>query len=248
MTAMKHTLELLINPFFALFCLLLLCFLLLRKERYRGLTRGIMLLVCVFILLFGTGWIPRAVTNHLEAMYPVIQQVNPEIKWIVVLGGGRSELPGFPANDLLTGASIKRLVEGVRLLHQLPHARLLLSGGGGSGLNTEAALLKQLSLWFAVPVEKIVLESKTLNTEEQARALASLLHQEPFYLVTSAIHMPRSIGLCHQQGLNPIPAPTDFTLFWSDSNQAKMYIPNAYNFYFLTIALHEILGQLWSNL
>lgn len=139
-------------------------------------------------------------------------------------------------------------IEGGRLLHDLPQAKLLLSGGGSDQRFTEAALLKQLSQWASISPQRIVLEAGSSNTEEQARALVALVHQEPFYLVTSAIHMPRSMFLCQQQGLNPIPAPTDFTFFWSDGNQAKLFIPNVYNLYYFTIAAHELLGRAWATL
>ena len=249
MTAIKHLLELMLNPFFFLFLLLLFCIFLLGKNasKARSWGRGILIAIGALLLLFSTGWIPLSITTHLEATYPVVQQVDPKIKWIVVLGGGHYEYlgPDMPANDLLSGASIKRLIEGVRLLRQLPDARLVLSGGGEPESLSEAMLLKQLSGWFSIPAEKIVIESKSLNTADQARILVSVLHQEPFYLVTSAIHMPRAILLCQQQGLHPIAAPTDFTFFWNDSNQAKIIIPNAYNFNYFTIAMHEILGRGW---
>jgi uncharacterized SAM-binding protein YcdF (DUF218 family) len=252
MTATKHLLELILNPFFLLFFLLLLCIILGSKNtsRARGWGRGILIGIWVLLVIFSTGWIPLAITKHLEATYPVVQQVNPKIKWVVVLGGGHYEnlSPKMPANDLLSGASIKRLVEGVRLLRQLPDARLVLSGGGEPEPFSEAMFLKQLSEWFSIPSGKIVVESKSLNTADQARILVSMLHQEPFYLVTSAIHMPRSMLLCQQQGLHPIAAPTDFTFFWNDSNQAKIIVPNAYNFYYFTIAMHEILGRFWARL
>jgi uncharacterized SAM-binding protein YcdF (DUF218 family) len=249
MTAIKHILELMLNPFFLLCLLLLICILLLgnRTSRARDWGRGILVAIGCLLLLFSTGWIPLYITKHLEASYPVIQQVDPKVRWVVVLGGGHYEnlSVDMPANDLLTGASIKRLIEGVRLLRQLPDARLVLSGGGELESLSEAVLLQQVSQWFSIPAKNIVLESNSLNTADQARSLVSMVHHEPFYLVTSAIHMPRSMLLCQQQGLHPIAAPTDFTFFWNDSNQAKIIVPNAYNFYYFTVAMHELLGRGW---
>lgn len=246
MTAIRHSLELMLNPFFLLFLLLLCSLLLVRKNKRAG--RGLLALCLGIVLLFSTGFIPRQLTSCLESSYPVVNKPNPNIKWVVVLGGGHFAIEGLSANNLLSGASIKRLVEGVRLFEQLPKGRLLLSGGGETKHYSEAVLLQQLSRWFAVPAEKITLEDRALNTEEQAKALVSFLHKEPFYLVTSAIHMPRSMFLCQQQGLNPIAAPTDYTLYWNDRNQTKMLIPNAVNFYYFNIAMHELLGRSWALL
>ncbi|WP_277619249.1 YdcF family protein [Legionella norrlandica] len=165
---------------------------------------------------------------------------------MVVLSGGQNQAEGMPANDLLTSASIKRLTEGIRLLRALPDAKLLLSGGGSAGEQPEALLLAQLAKWFSIPEEKIVLEINSVNTADQARELVAIVNKQPFYLVTSAIHMPRSMALCQQQGLHPIAAPTDFTFFWSTDTWVKMIIPNPYNLAYNSIAFHEILGKIWA--
>ena len=68
------------------------------------------------------------------------------------------------------------------------------------------------------------------------------LGDKPFYLVTSAIHMPRSMALFTQQGTHPIAAPTDVTNYWQDERWQKRYIPNAHNFLYTEIVLHEYLG------
>lgn len=248
MSWLKHCLELMINPFFLFFCFILVSALVLNKPNAVRPIRFCLWFLVLFFLIFSTGWLPRYLTSDLEARYSIVQQVDPEVKWVVVLGGGHSEQEGLPANDLLSGASVKRLLEGVRLLHDLPRAKLLLSGGGGSRRFSEAVLLNEVSQWFSIPKERVVLEASSANTEAQARALVPLLHQEPFYLVTSAIHMPRSMYLCKRQGLNPIPAPTDFTFLWSDGNSAKLFIPNVYNLLYFTIAAHELLGRAWASL
>lgn len=247
MTWIKHLLELVFNPFFIIFCVLLACAFLLKKSNYSPIVRRSLWGLVIFFMVFSTGWVPRYMTEQLEASYSVAQQVNPDIKWVVVLGGGHSERDNLPANNLLSGASVKRLVEGIRLLKDLPQAKLVLSGGGEEKQFAEAALLDQLSQWFSIPQERIVLEPNSLNTEAQARALVPIVHQEPFYLVTSAIHMPRSMLLCQRQGLKPIAAPTDFTFFWYDRNRAKMIIPNVYNLFYFTIAMHELLGRAWAS-
>jgi uncharacterized SAM-binding protein YcdF (DUF218 family) len=247
MATLKHTMELLVNPFFILLVLMLCSIFLLRTNKALMWVRGLLALFCCLLVLFGTGWFPKYLTQRLESAYPIVTQPNPQIKWVVVLGGGHFNVEEVPVNNLLSGASIKRLVEGVRLIRQLPDARLVLSGGGEEKNHSEAVLLYQLSQWFSIPEDKVVLEASSLNTEEQAKALVPILHKEPFYLVTSAIHMPRSMLLCQRQGLNPIAAPTDYTFIWHDSNKARMIIPNIYNFYYLSIAMHELLGRVWAK-
>ncbi|PJD95854.1 MAG: hypothetical protein CK426_06855 [Legionella sp.] len=246
MATIRQGMELLLNPFFLLLLLLVGSVWLIKKQKRE---KALLLLIgsCCLLMGFSTGWLPRFLTTHLETANPIVQTVNPDIHWVVVLGGGHSERSGFPANDLLTQASIKRLIEGVRLFRALPKARLILSGGGTKQEFSEAALLAQLSHWFAIPSQQIILEDSSSNTQAQAKALAAIVGKEPFYLVTSAIHMPRAVWLCQQQGLHPIAAPTDYTLFWQQDNNVKLFIPNAYNVYYFNIAMHELLGQWWAR-
>jgi hypothetical protein len=56
----------------------------------------------------------------------------------------------------------------------------------------------------------IILRSLSKDTKDQAIHIRKILDNNSFILVTSASHMPRSIVLFRKQGLQPIPAPTDF--------------------------------------
>ncbi|WP_332460238.1 YdcF family protein [Legionella clemsonensis] len=120
---------------------------------------------------------------------------------------------------------------------------------GGYGFETpEAFRLAELASWFSIPKSKIVLETTSINTADQAKAIKQFVKNEPFYLVTSAIHMRRSMALCLAQGLHPVAAPTDYTFFWNDERIGKIYLPNPYNLFYLSIAMHEILGSWWASL
>jgi uncharacterized SAM-binding protein YcdF (DUF218 family) len=247
MTIIKCCGELLINPFLGLLLILGMSIFFVWNNKYSYLTRSALCTVLIGFLLLSTGWFPRYITNTLEYQYPVINQTNPKIKWVVVLGGGQNDKTDMPVNDVLSSASIKRLIEGVRLFRTLPDATLILSGGNSAGEESEALHLAQFSHWFSIPKNKILLEDKSLTTAEQAHNLVTMIHQEPFYLVTSALHMPRAMALCQQQGLNPIAAPTDFNLFWNTGSEAKIIIPNTYNLAYFTIAMHELLGRVWAK-
>ncbi len=166
----------------------------------------------------------------------------------MVLSGGQAEGKNLPTNDLIYGSSIKRLIEGLRLYRQLPAGKLLLSGGGFDFEVAEATNLAELASWFAIPAKDIVLETQSRNTIGQIKAIKEFVHDEPFYLVTSAIHMSRSLCLCRNYGLHPIAAPTDYTLYWDDKLWPIRYLPNTYNLFYLNIAMHEILGKTWAKI
>jgi uncharacterized SAM-binding protein YcdF (DUF218 family) len=131
---------------------------------------------------------------------------------IVVLSGGFREGDLTPADRI--GCSILRVMEAVRLWRAMPSAKIVLTGGVIPGLNREvslAAALADVTVGLGVPREKLILESDSWTTEDQAEMARSIVGTEPFALVTSAYHMPRSLMLFRRAGLAPLPAPADFT-------------------------------------
>lgn len=248
MAAFRHLAEALLNPFFLSILLLLLLLLLFFFKGYSNLLRFLLGLPLVVLLALSTGWLPMYLTHRLEKQYPFVGKIDPSIRWVVVLSGGQSSVEDLPANALLYAASIRRLVEGVRLFRLLPDARLLLSGGSHDKSETESSHLYKVAQWFAIPEESIRLEPASLNTAEQAREIKKTVGEEAFYLVTSAIHMPRSMALCRKQGLHPVAAPTDHTFYWQDERWQKTWIPNAHNAMYFNIAFHELLGLWWGRL
>jgi uncharacterized SAM-binding protein YcdF (DUF218 family) len=161
---------------------------------------------------------------------------------VVVLGSGYRPDPSLPPNDRLSGNGLVRLIEGVRLVQLLPAARLIVSDGFGQGeaLAATAAIM-------GVAHARVVLEGRSVDTSDEAALLPPLVGKAPFLLVTSAAHMRRALALCRKQGLNPIPAATDFTLgasIWS----AGDLVPHAGGFFRTDYALHEWIGLLWSSL
>jgi uncharacterized SAM-binding protein YcdF (DUF218 family) len=244
----RHLLETLLNPFFLCWLLLGVFLILLWLYGDSFIVRCGFLLVVLLFLLCSTGWLPQLVTQQLEDQYPAIMKIDPAMHWVVVFSGGQSEIPGQSINSLLYSASIKRLLEGIRLYKQLPRAKLLLSGGGYGFELPEAVRMAELASWCAVQHSNIILEKGSINTADQVKAIQDIVHEAPFYLVTSAIHMPRAMALCQAQGLHPIAAPTDFTFYWHDKRWGKFYLPNPHNLFYLSIAMHELLGRLWVKL
>jgi uncharacterized SAM-binding protein YcdF (DUF218 family) len=245
---LRHLLEAILNPFFLIVLLFAFFLVLLWLSAASLIIRIGFLSVFILLILFSSGWLVESLTRKLEDQYPPITKVSPAIQWVVVLSGGQAELTNLPTNDILYGISIKRLIEGLRIYRLLPASKMLLSGGGYGSEVSEATHLAELASWFAIPASDIVLETRSMNTVDQVKAIKQLVHDEPFYLVTSAIHMPRSICLCQAYGLHPIAAPTDYTLYWHDKLWPIRYLPNAHNLFYLSIAMHELLGKTWAKI
>lgn len=248
MAYIRHSVEALVNPFFLCFLGYVFAFIGVCLNYQKKTLQIIMGVVLLVLMVLSTGWFPSWLTERMEGQYPSINQVDPAVQYVVVLSGGQASDSHLPPNALLYSASIKRLVEGVRLFKALPDATLVLSGGGYGKDKPESQQMHEIARWFSIPENRIQLETLSINTADQMKALKDIVGDKPFYLVTSAIHLPRAMALCKKQGLKPIAAPTDFTLYWQDERWQKTWIPNAQNIVYFNVALHEILGSIWAKI
>lgn len=245
----RRILEAIINPYFLILIgLLLLLWRLFRIEHNRFF-RITVIAGGVILILMSTSWLPKNMVYHLEQQYSPIHQPDPNIHWIVVLGGGSHGAKNMLASEALNEVTIKRLLEGIRLYKQLPQVKLILSGGSSRKNEPNVSVrMDELTEWFLISKEDRILESDSINTADEALFIKDIVHKEPFYLVTSAIHMPRSMKLFQHAGLNPIPAPCNYIYFWKKKPQIYAQIPNVFNISYLTIAWHEYLGIAWGRL
>ena len=77
----------------------------------------------------------------------------------------------------------------------------------------EADVAERLFLALGVERSQIVLESQSRNTYENVLYTKELVKpkpQETWLLITSAFHMPRSVGIFRKAGWEVIPYPTDY--------------------------------------
>lgn len=245
MTEVRHTLEALLNP---LFIVLLLMIVAMVFSWHILWAKRLLLCAVIVLFLFSTSFFPAYITKKLESVYPSITHYDPSIKLIVVLSGGQADVDNLPADLVLNTATIKRLLTGIRIWKSIPDTILVLSGGGYGHQIPEAIFMQNLAVKCGIPEDDIQTETQSLNTQAQAHILKKTLKGQSFYLVTSAIHMPRSMALFKENGLHPIAAPADFTFYWQDERWQKRYIPNAHNLVYAEIAMHEILGLFYHNM
>lgn len=133
--------------------------------------------------------------------------VIPSVKWIVVLGGGHTSDPNIPVTSQISDASLVRLIEGVRLHNKIPGSKLVLSGGKVFDAVAESETLEKIAMSIGVKQEDIILESRSKDTADQAQLIKPIVGNDDFILVTSAVHMPRSMAMFKKLGMHPIPPP-----------------------------------------
>ena len=155
-------------------------------------------------------------TISLERQY-LPQENMPSAGAIVVLGGATRNnespriLPDMSDRGDRLLYAVKLYKDGVAPLIILTGGRIRWYGGGSSEAQSMATILELMG----IPGDVMILESRALNTYENAVYTKEILDRrniKKIILVTSAAHMPRSMGIFKKQGMNPIAAPTDFLI------------------------------------
>jgi uncharacterized SAM-binding protein YcdF (DUF218 family) len=182
-----------------------------------------LLIVATLALLWlsGNRLISMAVVRSLEWQY-LPPTTLPKADVIVVLGGGTRPL-SYPRPTHEVNEAGDRLLYAASLYQQGVAPHVLLSGGtvgvDGPALMQEAESMGTLLATMGVPAEAQWLETTSRNTYENAVETKKVLDAqgiERIVLVTSAMHMPRSVAIFEKQGFTVIPAPTDYVVTQAD--------------------------------
>lgn len=184
--------------------------------RFKRLAR---VLSAASILGFGVGLLTPAgviLLRPLEDRFPRPPADIPPPTGIIVLGGALDQVRSEARGQVTLTSDGSRLTAGVDLARRFPEAKLVFSGGSGSLLSEappEAAAARALWLALGVPPERISIEVKSRNTWENAVFTRDLLQPRPgetWLLVTSAWHMPRSVGIFRRAGFTVVPYPVAY--------------------------------------
>lgn len=140
-----------------------------------------------------------------------------EPEYIVVLGGAEEIEISVSRQTVSLNDAGERLLAVIELAHRYPDARIVVSGGSGSlkGASASSAELMAKALTaVGVSSERLLLERDSRNTAENGARTADLVGtgvSAPTLLVTSAFHMPRSLGVFCAVGWSNIAAyPVDY--------------------------------------
>ena len=99
---------------------------------------------------------------------------------------------------------------------------------------------------LGVPPDKLIPENHAKDTYGNAVGVRPFVKDQPFLLVTSAVHLPRSMGIFQKLGMKPIPAPGDFRYsryyFLSD------FFTSGNNLTNMEAVIHEYLGLTYLRL
>lgn len=193
--------------------------------------------------VFSSGKIAATLMSPIEYAYPTVHDGRkfPEARHIVVLTGWATDDREMPLSGRLSAAAAYRVLLALEIYHDRPDCNVIVTGDRITA-QTMGALLAKLG----VPNEKVVLEERSLTTAESAINLRPLVRDEPFFLVTSAGHLPRAMAAMERQQLRAIAAPTDHQLPHRWSKAEPWPSPNSLGV--SDLAIHEYLGRLYYRL
>ena len=190
---------------------------------------------------------------ELSQVMGTFRRVPGSEQRIVVLGGGNRPNENFPPTSTLTAASVLRLVEAVRLSRWFPEAQIVLVGTGlgddGAIIENqaEAYAMTQLAVELGVDPNKIILSTSSSRKFDQIGFIKEIVSDEPFLLVTSAQSMAQATRRFREAGLNPLPAPTHFTVQNRAAGGLDGLVPDADSFRKIDIYLRELLADYLSR-
>ncbi len=236
----------------AFFLIFLGTALLFTKKRHRT-GKAVLAVGLGVMVTFSNVFVAEALMRPLERKFVPLAVTDASplagVRWIVVLGGGHVPDSVLPAAGNLSNPSRARIVEAVRLYRLTPGARLLCMGGGRDAAHSDGGYLAETAKSLGVAAADIVAETESPDTESQAEVAGKYLGTDRFVLVTSASHMPRSVGLFVKRGLSPIPAPTDYQVHHDGGGIAATdFFPSLRALALSQQAVYEYAGMLWAKM
>lgn len=208
--------------------------------------------VCLFVLrwrkvafgvaLFAVGWalfwsLPATslwAGGRLEQRYPyAAPDALPTADIIVVLGGHTAGGRPNWFEPYVKEAAVTRSDTAARLFHANRAPFVLVSGAALDGGVSEAQGMANTLIREGVPENAIIMEERSLTTHENGlytRDVMKTLGFEHALLVTSALHMPRSVGVFEALGVKVTAAPSKPQIVLPENTDFNMWIPDQRTF------------------
>lgn len=174
-------------------------------------------IAAALLFLLSTRPLSMAMVRTLEHRNPPLDpaRITAPVDAIVVLGGDARWEPVTGAPTILGTPTLPRLIRGIELLRKGVAPKLVLAGGSGDPWSrgpAESIAMRDQAIALGVAEDALLLDDKSRTTEENAERTRALLPPDAkrIVLVTSAMHMPRSVRLFTKQGFDVTAAPADY--------------------------------------
>ncbi len=184
--------------------------------------------------------------RQIENTYP-IPELPAHVDGIILLGGFVWSEGSEVRQQIQTDNKADRYLAFAKLAQKYPDAKLVFTGGSGNPLRQdvrEADYVRQLWADMGYDPARVIWERESRNTFENAVNSKKLVQPQPgqtWLLVTSAMHMPRSVAIFTKQDWAVVPYPVDFISTNGSLWQYEFSVTD--NLWRLATALKEIIGR-----
>lgn len=151
----------------------------------------------------------------LENRFAALARLPDRIDGIIVLGGAVDLAVAEGRGVVAFGESAERNITMIELARRYPRAKVVFTGGLDEILGTEvseADVIREFTRRHGLD-GRVIFEDRSRNTYENAlfsKALVAPRPDERWLLVTSASHIPRSVGVFRRVGWPVIAYPVDY--------------------------------------
>ena len=215
----KFLVALLLPPGLWIILLILISSFLFRHSR-----RWATFLICIAILMYAgsISFVSDILVRPLETKYEPSISVNGDVI-IVLMGGTTLDTPGIGGPGHPLGESASRLIATVALYRNLGLPIIVSGGQVYADSGNEGEIGKRTLVAMGVPEQAIIVEGTSRSTTENAHNIKPILQKFGFkqpILVTSALHMVRSMRNFEKDEITMIPYPTGYIV----SNKFKLHM------------------------
>lgn len=184
--------------------------------RFALLGRRLVIGVVLLLVICGLSPLGKIMLYPLEHRFPPWDAARGTPDGIIVLGASIEADLSVAHNTPVVRSAPDRIIAAAALAKRYPNARVVFSGGSSKLISNDAreadfagALFESLG----VDKSRMIMERRSRNTQENAefsKALVVPKDGERWLLVTSAFHMPRSMGLFRKAGFTVEAYPVDW--------------------------------------
>lgn len=217
----------------------------------RGARRGVAFLT-LFYWIASSSTVSDSLRQVMAAPYAPLTRdaVPPGRTAVILLGSGGYGIRDWSDNQFAVVDRIgaARLFEAARVF-RLIGADYIVSSGGVGVVSTRArasgSIMAETLVHLGIPRDRIVVETSSLNTHHEAVIIREILKKRPVdhvVLVTSQLHMRRSMGTFRAEGIDAFPAiarePESIDTWWLKLVPTDKALDES------ALAAHEIVGIL----
>jgi uncharacterized SAM-binding protein YcdF (DUF218 family) len=184
--------------------------------RFAALGRKLVIASVLLLVVCGLSPLGTLLLYPLEQRFPPWDAARGAPDGIIVLGASiEADLSAAHGTPVVRSAP-DRIIAAAALAHRYPNARIVFSGGSANLISNDAKEADFAGAIFeslGIDKSRLIMERRSRNTLENAefsKALVAPKAGERWLLVTSAFHMPRSVGLFRKAGFAVEPYPVDW--------------------------------------